>query len=133
MSSLTRLTKASLVILSLRFLDAEDVIPPSSWELLTLRESTPHPPAYLWPSKPALTLSCFWVLDPLTLHLSSLTQMESDETLEAEVTRIFSEFGTVFVKIRRDQKNMPFAFCQFTVCMVADDRGLACLPLDWTD
>lgn len=38
-----------------------------------------------------------------------------DIALEAEVTRAFSQFGTVFVKIRRDAKNMPFAFCQFTV------------------
>jgi hypothetical protein len=49
-------------------------------------------------------------------YLISLTQAESDDALEAEVTRVFSEFGTVFVKIRRDQRNMPFAFCQFTVC-----------------
>lgn len=35
----------------------------------------------------------------------------------AAVTREFSQFGTVFVKIRRDEKTglMPFAFCQFTV------------------
>mgnify|MGYP001369840434 CR=1 FL=1 len=38
-----------------------------------------------------------------------------DAELEAEVTRVFSRFGTVFVKIRRDnRKQMPFAFCQFT-------------------
>jgi hypothetical protein len=32
-----------------------------------------------------------------------------------EVTKIFREFGPVFVKIRRDAKQMPFAFCQYTV------------------
>jgi hypothetical protein len=31
------------------------------------------------------------------------------------VTQVFREFGPVFVKIRRDIKQMPFAFCQFTV------------------
>lgn len=28
---------------------------------------------------------------------------------------MFRRYGTVFVKIRRDPKNMPYAFCQFTV------------------
>lgn len=31
------------------------------------------------------------------------------------VTQVFREFGPVFVKIRRDTKQMPFAFCQYTV------------------
>ena len=31
------------------------------------------------------------------------------------VTQVFREFGPVFVKIRRDIKQMPFAFCQYTV------------------
>jgi hypothetical protein len=31
------------------------------------------------------------------------------------VTQVFREFGPVFVKIRRDAKQMPFAFCQYTV------------------
>jgi len=30
------------------------------------------------------------------------------------VTQLFREFGPVFVKIRRDAKQMPFAFCQYT-------------------
>lgn len=30
------------------------------------------------------------------------------------VTQVFREFGPVYVKIRRDHKNMPFAFCQYT-------------------
>ena len=30
------------------------------------------------------------------------------------VTHVFREFGPVFVKIRRDAKQMPFAFCQYT-------------------
>lgn len=50
----------------------------------------------------------------------SLTQTVRDDALEAEVTRIFSRFGTVFVKIRRDNRQMPFAFCQFTVYMIMD-------------
>ena len=31
------------------------------------------------------------------------------------VTQVFREFGPVFVKIRRDTRQMPFAFCQYTV------------------
>jgi hypothetical protein len=31
------------------------------------------------------------------------------------VTQIFREYGSVYVKIRRDGKQMPFAFCQYTV------------------
>ncbi len=30
---------------------------------------------------------------------------------------MFRRYGTVFVKIRRDPKNMPYAFCQFTVSL----------------
>jgi hypothetical protein len=48
----------------------------------------------------------------------SLPEGVRDNSLEAEVTRQFSAFGTVFVKIRRDSRNMPFAFCQFTVSSV---------------
>lgn len=46
---------------------------------------------------------------------SSLSQNFDDGKLEVEVTKYFSQFGTVFVKIRRDGRQMPFAFCQFTV------------------
>lgn len=47
--------------------------------------------------------------------LPSLSQNFDDGKLEVEVTKYFSQFGTVFVKIRRDGRQMPFAFCQFTV------------------
>jgi len=30
------------------------------------------------------------------------------------VTQVFREYGPVYVKIRRDAKHMPFAFCQYT-------------------
>lgn len=36
-------------------------------------------------------------------------------TLNVAVTAAFSKYGTVFVKMRRDPQNMPFAFCQYTV------------------
>lgn len=35
--------------------------------------------------------------------------------MEAEITRHFSAFGTVFVKIKRDERDMPFGFLQYTV------------------
>lgn len=36
------------------------------------------------------------------------------------VTEVFRQYGTVFVKIRRDNKQMPFAFCQYTKIEHAD-------------
>ncbi|KAI0995772.1 hypothetical protein K3495_g12408 [Podosphaera aphanis] len=48
------------------------------------------------------------------VFVANLLQSESDEALEVAVLEVFREFGTVFVKIRRDAKHMPFAFCQYT-------------------
>ncbi|KAM0279040.1 hypothetical protein ACHAQH_004822 [Verticillium albo-atrum] len=49
------------------------------------------------------------------VFVANLPQSQSDETLEAAVTEAFSKFGTVFVKIRRDNRNqMPYGFAQFT-------------------
>lgn len=49
----------------------------------------------------------------------SLYQKADDEELEYEVTRVFSQFGVVYVKIKRDhRRGMPHAFCQFTVSYV---------------
>lgn len=45
----------------------------------------------------------------------SLTQIKSDEELEKSVSAVFQAFGNVYVKIRRDNKGMPFAFCQYEV------------------
>ncbi|XXH05810.1 hypothetical protein Hte_012248 [Hypoxylon texense] len=46
--------------------------------------------------------------------VANLPEQSRDVRLEAEVTRVFSGFGPVFVKIRRDKYNHPYAFCQFT-------------------
>ncbi|KAH8661880.1 hypothetical protein BX600DRAFT_550747 [Xylariales sp. PMI_506] len=48
------------------------------------------------------------------VFVANLPESIDDTRLEAEVTRQFSKFGVVFVKIRRDNRNMPFAFCQYT-------------------
>ncbi|XMA14794.1 hypothetical protein WAI453_007585 [Rhynchosporium graminicola] len=48
------------------------------------------------------------------VFVANLLQSEGDEALEVAVTQIFREYGTVYVKIRRDTKHMPFAFCQYT-------------------
>ncbi|KAL8818781.1 MAG: hypothetical protein Q9223_002660 [Gallowayella weberi] len=48
-------------------------------------------------------------------YLSSLTQSKSDDQLEHSVSEVFQAFGNVYVKIRRDSKGMPFAFCQYEV------------------
>jgi hypothetical protein len=56
------------------------------------------------------------LLDIITmLTTSSLLQSENEDSLQMAVTQIFREYGPVFVKIRRDGKHMPFAFCQYTV------------------
>lgn len=57
------------------------------------------------------------------LMFPSLTQAFDDQRLEIEVTKYFSQFGTVFVKIRRDSRHMPFAFCQFTVSRIKSAKG----------
>jgi hypothetical protein len=49
------------------------------------------------------------------LHFKSLLQSESDGNLYAAIYQTFREYGKIYIKIRRDAKQMPFAFCQFTV------------------
>ncbi|KAL8302035.1 hypothetical protein RB593_000689 [Gaeumannomyces tritici] len=51
------------------------------------------------------------------VFVANLPEPKEDRALEAAVTREFSKFGTVFIKIRRDPHNMPFAFCQYTMAM----------------
>ncbi|KAK3996960.1 hypothetical protein QBC44DRAFT_230697 [Cladorrhinum sp. PSN332] len=48
------------------------------------------------------------------VFVANLPEPKDDLALEAAVTRAFSRFGTVFVKIRRDATHMPFAFAQYT-------------------
>ncbi|KPM45110.1 hypothetical protein AK830_g1505 [Neonectria ditissima] len=59
--------------------------------------------------------------DPQTMYspdacifVANLAQGYSDVALYNEVTRIFGEYGSVYVKIKRDKRGMPFAFVQFT-------------------
>ncbi|KAH7037500.1 uncharacterized protein B0I36DRAFT_380683 [Microdochium trichocladiopsis] len=48
------------------------------------------------------------------VFVANLPEGAKDSRLEAAVTSAFSKFGCVFVKIRRDNRNMPFAFAQYT-------------------
>ncbi|KAI8632654.1 hypothetical protein F5Y19DRAFT_471825 [Xylariaceae sp. FL1651] len=48
------------------------------------------------------------------VFVANLPEHKTDVDLETAVTKVFAAFGPVFVKIRRDPKNMPFAFCQYT-------------------
>ncbi|TWU74660.1 hypothetical protein ED733_003574 [Metarhizium rileyi] len=48
------------------------------------------------------------------MFVANLAQLYEDKVLEFEVTKAFSQFGEVWVKIKRDSYQMPFAFCQFT-------------------
>ncbi|TVY53183.1 Multicopy suppressor of sporulation protein msa1 [Lachnellula cervina] len=54
------------------------------------------------------------------VFVANLLQSENEEALQAAVTKVFSEYGVVFVKIRRDTKQMPFAFCQYTSLLHAE-------------
>ncbi|KAK4154876.1 hypothetical protein C8A00DRAFT_42421 [Chaetomidium leptoderma] len=52
------------------------------------------------------------------VFVANLPESKDDRALEAAVTREFGQFGTVFVKIRREIKGngngMPYAFVQYT-------------------
>ncbi len=46
-----------------------------------------------------------------------MTQGAAEEDLEFEVTKTFMEYGSCWIKIRRDKRNMPYAFVQYMVSM----------------
>ena len=48
-------------------------------------------------------------------NILSLSSTRTDEQLEYSVTRVFEKFGRVYVKIRRDNRGMPYAFAQYEV------------------
>ncbi|KAI9812690.1 MAG: hypothetical protein M1832_000347 [Thelocarpon impressellum] len=47
------------------------------------------------------------------VFVANLASACTDEHLEQSVAVIFKQFGTVYVKIRRDNRGMPYAFCQY--------------------
>lgn len=51
----------------------------------------------------------------IATYICSLLQAMSDEQLERSVAAAFARFGQCWVKIRRDNKGMPFAFVQYQV------------------
>jgi hypothetical protein len=51
-----------------------------------------------------------FILTHLSLH-----QGQSERDLQSAVQAVFSAYGKVYVKIRRDPAGMPYAFCQFLV------------------
>ena len=50
-----------------------------------------------------------------SLMVESLVQTQSDDQLEHHVHVAFLQYGTCYVKIRRDARGMPFAFVQYEV------------------
>ncbi|OBT56663.1 hypothetical protein VE04_02787 [Pseudogymnoascus sp. 24MN13] len=48
------------------------------------------------------------------LFVANLNSQHDEVELEAAVTEVFRKYGTVYVKITRDKKNMPMGFVQFT-------------------
>lgn len=67
----------------------------------------------------------------LIAERNSLPESQEDRAIEAAVTREFSRFGTVFVKIRREARGniigMPYAFVQYTVSYPRLDSALRLL------
>lgn len=49
------------------------------------------------------------------LTIYSLVQTQSDDQLEHHVHAAFLQYGTCYIKIRRDARGMPFAFVQYEV------------------
>ncbi|KAI1067741.1 hypothetical protein LB507_010487 [Fusarium sp. FIESC RH6] len=54
------------------------------------------------------------------LFVANLSQAVDDRSIESELTKFFGNFGTVFVKVKRDRRLMPYAFAQFTERKHAD-------------
>ncbi|KAI9703275.1 MAG: hypothetical protein M1836_007841 [Candelina mexicana] len=54
------------------------------------------------------------------VFVANLSSVRSDEQLEVSVTQAFQSFGKVYVKIRRDNRGMPYAFCQYETKANAD-------------
>jgi hypothetical protein len=74
--------------------------------------SSLNPHVYSLPSEFSFFLLTFEI-SRLTIS-SSLPSDKDDEALEAAVTRVFADYGTVFVKIRHC-RDMIIAFAQYTV------------------
>ncbi|KAI9733369.1 MAG: hypothetical protein M1834_003453 [Cirrosporium novae-zelandiae] len=56
------------------------------------------------------------------VFVANLASSKTDDQLEHSVRDVFSQYGNVYVKIRRDQAGMPYAFCQYEK---AEDAKLA--------
>ncbi|KAF4966034.1 hypothetical protein FSARC_6234 [Fusarium sarcochroum] len=54
------------------------------------------------------------------IFVANLPQNYDDLTLQAAITKVFKKFGTVWVKMKRDKRHMPFAFVQYTERSQAD-------------
>ncbi|GKU02580.1 unnamed protein product [Fusarium langsethiae] len=54
------------------------------------------------------------------LFVANLAQNVDDLSIEKDLTRFFGQYGTVFIKVKRDRRIMPYAFAQFTERQHAD-------------
>lgn len=55
----------------------------------------------------------------------SLLKTATDDRLAEDIVRVFGEYGAVDVKVRRDSREMPFAFVQYTVSVRRLDEDIA--------
>ncbi|KAK5172477.1 hypothetical protein LTR04_002403 [Oleoguttula sp. CCFEE 6159] len=54
------------------------------------------------------------------VFVANLSSGRTDDELETAVAKVFGKFGAVYVKIRRDTRGMPYAFCQYETKSNAD-------------
>ncbi|TKA65780.1 hypothetical protein B0A49_10430 [Cryomyces minteri] len=54
------------------------------------------------------------------VFVANLSSGRTEDELETAVAKIFGKFGAVYLKIRRDTRGMPYAFCQYETKSNAD-------------
>ncbi|KAK4693970.1 hypothetical protein P7C71_g3521, partial [Lecanoromycetidae sp. Uapishka_2] len=84
------------------------VVPKSQSPGTLLRDSYYQRVVFLLPSK--FRIVQHW---SLRLNASSLVSTMAEDQLEHHVQTVFMQFGDCFTKVKRDGKNMPFAFVQY--------------------
>ncbi|RGP63559.1 meiotic activator rim4 [Fusarium longipes] len=92
----------------------EDIVPPTG---LQFQSDEPHKPSTS--SRRTFDAQAVYPAEAC-LFVANLAQNVDDLTIEKDLTKFFGQYGTVFVKVKRDRKLMPYAFAQFTERKHAD-------------
>ncbi|CAM1501663.1 Fc.00g036470.m01.CDS01 [Cosmosporella sp. VM-42] len=70
-------------------------------EVLDTRSDVLPDPQYIWPNQ-------------YCVFLANLPRSYDNAALEVAIKRAFGRYGVVFVKVKRDKRDMPLAFLQYT-------------------